>query len=101
MVAISFIILRKKSPKMARPFKLKGGTTLGWIATIMSIGIAFLYMPGMPSALIWPYEWIIILVWIVLGVIFYKTSMWKYGKENADKFMNQELDKVVEYKKQT
>src|SRR5690625_2948274 len=101
MVAISFIILRKKSPKMVRPFKLRGGTTLGWVATIMSVGIAVLYMPGMPSALIWPYEWLIILVWTLLGVIFYKTSMWKYGKGNADKFMNQELDKVVEYKKQT
>ena len=99
MVAISFIILRKKSPLMVRPFKLKGGTSIGWIATVMAIGIAILYMPGMPSALIWPYEWLIILVWSLLGVVFYKISMSKYGKDETDQFMNQELRKVVKYEK--
>ncbi len=47
MVAVSFIILRKKAPEMKRPFKLPGGTVIGWIATIMATGIAVLYMPGM------------------------------------------------------
>src|SRR5690625_3468158 len=98
MVAISFIILRKKSPSMVRPFKLKGGTSIGWIATVMAIGIAILYMPGMPSALIWPYEWLIIVAWALLGVFFYKTSMSKYGKKNADEFMMQEVKKVVKYR---
>jgi len=45
MVSISFVILRKKEPNMNRPFKLGGGTTLGWIAIILSIGVTILYMP--------------------------------------------------------
>src|SRR5699024_3731433 len=51
MVAVSFIVLRKKDPAMERPFRLPGGTIIGWIAVFMSIGVAILYMPGMPSAL--------------------------------------------------
>ncbi|APC49263.1 APC family permease [Virgibacillus halodenitrificans] len=94
MVAVSFIILRKKAPEMKRPFKLPGGTAIGWIATIMASGIAVLYMPGMPSALIWPYEWVIVGLWIVLGIILYKISMAKYGKEYADKHMKNEIDRI-------
>lgn len=67
MVAISFVILRKKKdPEMKRPFKLSGGTTIGWVAIVMACGVTVLYMPGMPSALIWPYEWAIIGLWIIL-----------------------------------
>ncbi|MBD1222178.1 APC family permease [Virgibacillus halodenitrificans] len=94
MVAVSFIILRKKAPEMKRPFKLPGGTVIGWIATIMATGIAVLYMPGMPSALIWPYEWVIVGLWIVLGIILYRISMEKYGKEYADKHMKNEIDRI-------
>ncbi|PAE30798.1 amino acid permease [Paenibacillus sp. 7884-2] len=94
MVAISFIILRKKDPEMKRPFKLPGGTTLGWVAAVMAGGIATLYMPGMPSALGGP-EWIIIGVWSVLGIILYNVSMTKYGKEFADEHMKNEIDRIA------
>jgi APA family basic amino acid/polyamine antiporter len=94
MVAISFVILRKKSPAMERPFLLKGGTTIGWIAILMSIGICILYMPGMPSALVWPYEWVIVLVWALLGIVLYKVSMSKYGTANSDAHLNKELDRI-------
>ncbi|MFD1037468.1 APC family permease [Virgibacillus byunsanensis] len=95
MVAISFIILRKKAPDMKRPFKLRGGTTIGWIAAFMAGGITILYMPGMPSALIWPYEWVIVGIWVILGLILYKVSMAKYGKEYADKKMKDEIDRIA------
>lgn len=95
MVSISFIILRRKNPEMKRPFRLIGGTSIGWIATFMSIGIFSLYMPGMPSALLWPYEWVIILAWTILGIILYRMSMAKYGKENSDEHMKTEIDRVL------
>lgn len=94
MVAISFIILRKKDPDMKRPFKLPGGTTLGWIAVVMAGGIATLYMPGMPSALGGP-EWIIIGIWSVFGLILYNVSMAKYGKEFAEEHMKNEIDRIA------
>ncbi|AZU62222.1 APC family permease [Neobacillus mesonae] len=97
MVAVSFIILRKKAPTMKRPFKLRGGTKVGWIAMFMTLGITTLYMPGMPSALVWPYEWVIVFVWAALGVILYKISVHKYGKKYSDDHMKEELARVVEY----
>lgn len=97
MVALSFIILRKKEPTMDRPFRLRGGTSIGWVATVLSIGVGILYLPGMPSALVWPYEWIIVFAWTILGAIFYKMSMSKYGKENADRHLNNEIDRVIKY----
>lgn len=97
MVAVSFIILRKKAPSMHRPFKLPGGTSIGWIAAVMALGVSVLYMPGMPSALIWPYEWVIVFAWAVLGFVFYKFSMAKYGTENSDKHMKEEIGRVVQY----
>jgi amino acid transporter len=97
MVAISFIIIRKKDPDMDRPFKLKGGTTIGWAAAIMSIGVAILYFPGMPSALLWPYEWLIIFAWVILGAILYMMAMSKYGKNNANEHMEKEMARVIKY----
>src|SRR5699024_6828713 len=94
MVAVSFIILRKKEPNMERPFKLPGGTTLGWIATILAVGIATLYLPGMPSALGGP-EWIIVGSWIIIGAIFYNYSMNKYGKAETDEHMKKEMDRIA------
>jgi APA family basic amino acid/polyamine antiporter len=96
MVAASFLILRKNAPEMKRPFLLRGGGVIGWVALLMSIGICVLYMPGMPSALVWPYEWVIILVWAILGVVLYKVSMKSYGTENSDTYMNKELDRIFE-----
>lgn len=97
MVAISFIILRKKEPNMKRPFRLRGGTALGWIAVIMALGISTLYMPGMPSALVWPYEWGIIFAWAIFGFILFKISTIKYGKEYSDKHMDEEIARVIQY----
>ena len=94
MVALSFVILRKKAPEMKRPFKLRGGTLLGWIATISAFAIATLYLPGMPSALGVP-EWIIIGVWFLIGVIFYNYSMRKYGKDSADEHLRREIDRIA------
>lgn len=95
MVSLSFIILRKKDPDLDRPFHLKGGTTIGWIALLLSIGVGILYMPGMPSALVWPYEWIIIVIWAILGVILYRVSIAKNGKDAADRHLNAEIDRVL------
>jgi len=98
MVAISFIILRKREPKMIRPFYLRGGNVFGWIAIVMSIGVGILYMPGMPSALGWP-EWIIIIIWTIFGIILYKITMKKETTQDTDDHLNNELSRVIKYKK--
>jgi APA family basic amino acid/polyamine antiporter len=69
MVAISFLILRRREPEMERPFRAGRGPIIGVIAVVMSLGFASQYLPGMPSGLGVP-EWIIVGLWTVVGVIF-------------------------------
>lgn len=69
MVAISFVVLRQREPAMERPFRLSGGMVIGPVAALLSLGLAVLYLPGMPAAL-GIAEWIIIAGWWVLGIVF-------------------------------
>lgn len=71
MVALSFLVLRSNEPNLERPYKVPFGKFIGILALILSIGLGFLYMPGSPSALLWPQEWVIIIGWTVLGAILF------------------------------
>ena len=71
MVALSFLVLRRREPDLPRPFKVRFGGLVGGVAFVLSIGLALLYMPGSPSALLWPSEWVIFLGWCLLGVVMY------------------------------
>ncbi len=70
-VALSFLVLRKREPEMERPYRVRGGQIVGWIALVLSVAIAGLYMPGSPAALVWPYEWTIFLGWSLLGAVMF------------------------------
>src|SRR5699024_6634329 len=61
-VSISFIKLRKAEPDLVRPYKIKQWKVVGALAIILSIIFISFYLPGMPSALIWPVEWMIVFV---------------------------------------
>ncbi|WP_313022103.1 APC family permease [Mobilicoccus sp.] len=67
MVALAFIVLRKREPDMERPFVTPGGTVTGVIAVVLAAAMAVLFLPGMPAALTGP-EWVIVAAWTVLGV---------------------------------
>jgi basic amino acid/polyamine antiporter, APA family len=69
MVAVSFVLLRRREPAMERPFRLPGGAVIGPLAALLSLGLAVLYLPGMPSALGLT-EWLIIAGWWVVGAVF-------------------------------
>jgi APA family basic amino acid/polyamine antiporter len=73
LVAISFLVLRRREPEMERPFRAGRGPIIGIIAVLLSLGIAVQYLPGMPAGLVWPYEWVIVLVWWIFGLIFMST----------------------------
>lgn len=70
VVAMSFLVLRRREPAMERPFRTPAGNVIGWLALVLSLGLATLYLPGMPAALAWPYEWVIVGAWWVLGGLF-------------------------------
>lgn len=69
-VAVSFVILRKKAPEMARPYKVKHYKLVGFLAVVMSGTMIVMYLiPGSPAALA-PVEWGLVIGWAGLGVIF-------------------------------
>lgn len=69
MVAVSFVLLRRREPAMERPFKTPGGVTTGVVAIVLASGLGVLFLPGMPAALVWPYEWLILLGWAAAGLV--------------------------------
>ena len=75
MVAFAFLKLRYSEPEMPRPFRVARGKFVGVLALILSVGLGCLYLPGSPAALIWPYEWLMVLGGAVLGAAFYFNSL--------------------------
>jgi len=71
MVALSFVTLRLKEPKLNRPYSVKHWKIIGSLAAIMSALVILICFPGFPAALSWPYEWGIILIWFGLGGLLY------------------------------
>ncbi|MFQ3545902.1 APC family permease [Halobacillus rhizosphaerae] len=71
LVALSFIVLRKKEPNMERPFRVAKSPIYGYLALALSFGFIIIYLPGMPAALVWPYEWIMVAAWALGGVYFF------------------------------
>jgi amino acid transporter len=70
LVSLSFLVLRRREPDMPRPFRVAAGPVVGWAAVVLSLGLAVLYLPGMPAALIWPAEWLIVGLWWLIGLWF-------------------------------
>ncbi|MBM4203469.1 MAG: amino acid permease [Gammaproteobacteria bacterium] len=68
-VSISFMVLRRREPEMPRPFRVAAGNVVGWGAIILSIALLCAFLPGSPSALVWPYEWGVLLAWSLVGVV--------------------------------
>lgn len=81
-VSISFCILRKKKPEMERPYKVKAGKFVGFMAVLMAGFMTLLYIvpASFSAALVWQ-EWIVVGIWLALGVFFYFYSKKKYGSE--------------------
>jgi amino acid transporter len=70
LVSLSFLVLRRREPDMPRPFRVPAGPLVGWAAAGLSLVLAVLYLPGMPAALVWPAEWLIVGLWWLVGLWF-------------------------------
>ena len=111
MVALSFMILRKKEPDMPRPYKVPCYKFFETMAVIMSGFMVAMYcIPGSGGNLILQ-EWLMVLGWSALGVVFYVVCKVKYKEsfgtlveiisdEDAATLMpeadEEELDKVID-----
>ena len=83
MVAMSFVILRKKEPNLHRPYKVKHYKFVGITASILSGMMVVLYLiPGSGCSMTVE-EWIIVGGWALLGLIFYIICKRHYGNRFA------------------
>jgi amino acid transporter len=76
MVGLAFLQLRRKEPDLARPYRTPGGFLIGVLACLVGLFFLWLYTPLGPAPLT-NEEWIIVLVWVVVGLIFY---FWAKGQ---------------------
>lgn len=74
LVSVSFLILRRREPNMARPLRVggsgRGGEVIGWFAVVLTIALLVQYLPGMPAQLGWQ-PWVIFGAWWLAGAFFY------------------------------
>ena len=70
-VPIAFLALRRKEPGLERPFQVSHPRLVGIGAILLALGLISVYLPGSPSALAWPYEWMTITVWTALGIVLF------------------------------
>lgn len=88
IVAVSFLVLRSKEPQMERPYRVFAGKIMGTIAAGLALIFILFYLPGIsPAALVWPYEWAIVLGWIALGLVFFVLAQKSGGAAEVDRRM--------------
>lgn len=70
IVSVAFLKLRKTEPQLQRPFKVKKYKLVGSLAIILSGMMCLLYLiPGSGSAFTFE-EFVILGVWVLIGVLF-------------------------------
>lgn len=79
LVSLSFIAVRKKEPDLDRPYSHKHPMLVGVLAVASGLFFVTLYLPIGPSHLVWPYEWALVLAWVILGVILATAAKAKIG----------------------
>jgi APA family basic amino acid/polyamine antiporter len=68
-VAISFLKLRRDEPDMPRPFRVRYPGLVGGGAILLTLGLLAAFFPPSKSALMWPEEWLLLIVWGMLGLV--------------------------------
>ena len=79
IVSVSFLVLRKKEPNLARPFKVRNYRFAGIMASVLSGLLVLLYVIPGSGATFSAEEWVIAGGWTLLGVIYYVYARAKYG----------------------
>lgn len=74
LVAIVFLVLRRREPTMDRPMRVggtsnKAGPILGVLTVVTTAALLALYIPGMPAGLGWQ-SYLMFGLWWVVGLIF-------------------------------
>ena len=66
-VGVSFLVIHRWHPDLRRPYRTPAPAVVGWLAVTATVFFVLLYLPDSPSALAWPEEWALVLLWLGLG----------------------------------
>lgn len=72
LVAVSFLILRKKKPNWKRPYKTKAGELMGWLSIVFTVWIIYSCARAMTLK-----SWGVMGIYFALGVVFWAYSIYK------------------------
>jgi amino acid transporter len=78
-VAVSFMVLRRREPDLPRPFRVAHPRIVGVGAIVLSLALLCAYLPFSPSALFWPWEWLMVLGWTLIGALLWLRSRTRRG----------------------
>jgi len=78
LFAVSFLVLRRKEPELERPFRIKYGEAAALVVALVSAGFLFFYSPIGGVSLKWPNEWMLLILWVLIGVLFAVWTMAAY-----------------------
>ena len=71
-------------PSSNDPIAFPPPSSWGTLALLATVFFICLYLPGSPSALIWPQEWLIVLLWALLGVAFFAVARGRVSEMGRD-----------------
>lgn len=71
MISISYLLIKKNEPGIKQGFTLRHGYVIGICAVICSTFFLFWFTPLSNTGLSWTYEWFIIILWAILGIILF------------------------------
>ena len=78
-----FYMVRRRYPRMASPYRVR----LGWVPAVGALaGVVVILgglVPGLPLSLVWPYEYAIIGVWLVAGLVLYRLAPRTHSRDEA------------------
>ena len=79
-VPIAFLALRRQQPELTRPFQVAYPKFVGYSAIVLAVALLAFFLPGSPSALAWPEEWVIVGIWFVAGGV-----VWALNREHSSR----------------
>ncbi|MEM0021550.1 MAG: APC family permease [Fervidicoccaceae archaeon] len=69
---LSMLITRRRYPQLKRPFAVPYPFIIGGIALIIGLTVVITpLIPGTDVSLVWPYEYVLLIVWVLLGILLY------------------------------
>ena len=75
---MAFVKLRKKEPNMHRPYKVKNYKVIGFFAVVLSGFMSIMYLIQGTGCTLILQEYVIVVGWGVLGVVFALICKMKY-----------------------